>query len=358
MHLIVMTEAAQGCPAAPPGQDLKGLIERWNPLMRRLEPAWSLEDAPDALNTLAERALARLVLGRPLQPDEDGRLPLTAWQEAAAPSDGTGATQGAADAQRPARARLTPFHGLVGSDRITLVPPAELALSTEESKALFEDIQPLFRSEGVELVWRSPLEWIATHDSLRGLPCASLARAQDDSVQRWQGRTPLAAARLLRRLQNEAQMVLHGHPVNAQRAARGELEVNSLWLDHAGATGSLAGEPPQRELVSRLQGVALHALPQADAPLQGWVGTALPLPTGEEPTVVWCGRHRAQAFTMRRLPAGWRGVLTRTLRRPPPSRPLPQWLAELDAAPVPDDGADGYPQPNDGHPGAGEGRRS
>ena len=292
MHLIVLTEAAQGQPlalrASPP--DRQALITRWNPLMLRLVPGWNLSEDPDALNTLAERALAQLVPG---------------GASIASPS-----------------ARLTPFHGLVGSDRITLVPPAELQLDEAESKALFASVEPLLASEGVALAWHSPLHWQIEHDSLRNLPCASLARAEGDSVQRWQGRTPLAAARLIRRLQNEAQMVLHDHPVNQQRAQRGALTVNSLWLDRPVET----------------EGVQIRALLDADEALQHWVDTALAAPaeqqgTAADPTLVICGRHSAQAFTMRRVPGGWRGAIARTLIRPPPTRPLAQWLEQLDTEP-------------------------
>jgi hypothetical protein len=229
---------------------------------------------------------------------------------------------------------LTPFHGLVGSDRITLVPPAELQLDADDSQALFQEIKPLFDSEGVKLSWHGPLEWIAVHASLRGLPCASLDRAQEDSVQRWQGCTPLAAARLIRRLQNEAQMVLHAHPVNIRRQERGQLTVNSLWLDRAGAVGERANEPKGEALREALAAISVRGVLDADADLQRWVGEALKEPLGVEPTLVLCGRYRAQAFTMRRWPAGWRGVLARTFRRPPPSRPLAEWLRDVDAAPL------------------------
>ncbi|NBT10208.1 MAG: hypothetical protein EBT24_04295 [Betaproteobacteria bacterium] len=104
MHLILMTEAAQGGTAteAPPDGQLEGLVERWNPLMTRLVPQWSLQEEDDALNTLAERARAQLVWGRTLNTEDDGRLPLEAWD--------------LGDCSGTPWARLSPFHGLVGSD--------------------------------------------------------------------------------------------------------------------------------------------------------------------------------------------------------------------------------------------------
>jgi len=330
MHLIVMTDAAQGCgapdaPRDPAPQDREALIERWSPLMLRLTPAWAISEDPDALHTLAECAAGHLMLGRALIAAEDGRLPLAAWN----------AMRKGQEPRWPC-ARLTPFHGLVGSDRITLVPPGELQLQVQESRELFTAVKPLYESEGVDIQWQGPLEWQLAHESLRGLPCASRVRAEGDSVQRWQGRTPLAAARLLRRLQNEAQMVLHEHPVNHRRAERGALTVNSLWLDHAGALGDLGGEPRDARLSQALKALHAYPLTQANTALQAWVDAALgPTPAGAvDPTLVLCGRQAAQAFTMRRVPAGWRGVFERTLRRPPRTRALKDWLRALDAAPA------------------------
>ena len=37
--------------------------------------------------------------------------------------------------------------------------------------------------------------------------------------------------RRVRRLQSEVQMLLHTHPLNAAREDRGDLTVNSFWLD-------------------------------------------------------------------------------------------------------------------------------
>ncbi|MBM3388911.1 MAG: hypothetical protein FJY26_05315 [Betaproteobacteria bacterium] len=314
MNLILMTPAAQGGNSAEPLQDHNGhaLLQRWSPLMTRLIPTWDLLEQDESLNTLAERSLARLVYNRPLSAADDGRLPLQAWS-----------LRGACGGK--AWGRLSPFHGLVAADRITLLPPEELQLSASDSQALFDAVAPLFASEGVDLQWQAPLHWLIGHDSLRGLSCASRLRAEGDSVQRWQGRTPLSTARLLRRLQNEAQMVLHEHSVNHAREARGALTVNSLWLDHAGACDEAFNPTPH----------PTQALPwaHANAALQAWVDAALlpPAPGQAEPVLVLCGRHAAQAFAMRRLPTGWRGAIARTIKPQPRTRALSDWLQRLDA---------------------------
>lgn len=67
MHLIVMTPAAQGgsVPESPQDSPWEALLERWSPLATRLVPTWDLQEEEEALNTLAERALARLMWNRP-----------------------------------------------------------------------------------------------------------------------------------------------------------------------------------------------------------------------------------------------------------------------------------------------------
>ncbi len=352
MHLIVMSPSAQGQVPLQPGADFGPLLERWTPLMGRLQPAWTLTEDTEALDTLAQRAHAQLVLGRLLTPRDNGRLALRAWARLAdAPEPGDSAIPQAATAV----GRLTLCHGLVGSDRITLLGPQALELQAQESRDLHASIEPLFSSEGVALRWLSPLCWEVEHPSLGCAPCASLERAQGDSVQRWQGRMALTDAPLIRRLQSEAQMVLHEHPVNQQRAQRGALTANSLWLDQTGAVGNLGDEPAPSLLRQRLLQTRLCGLAQIDDALRDWVGAALAStlevpkaaapdpspeawPLGTHPTLVLCGRQRAQAFTARAVPAGWRGVLERTLRRPPKMPSLREWLATLDA---PDDDSEG-----------------
>ncbi|MFT3665157.1 hypothetical protein [Piscinibacter sp.] len=127
---------------------------------------------------------------------------------------------------------LTPVHWHVGRDEIVLTDPQALQLDEAESRALLDAVRALFESEGFALAWGAPLRWYAAHESLAGLPTASLDRAIGRNVDRWlpEGRE----ARLLRRLQNEVQMLLYTHPINEAREARGALAVNSFWISGCG----------------------------------------------------------------------------------------------------------------------------
>ncbi len=135
---------------------------------------------------------------------------------------------------------LTPVHWHVGRDEVVLADPDSLALDEAASRALFEAVRELFESEGFALAWGAPLRWYAAHESLVDLPCASLDRVIGRNVDRWlpAGRD----ARLLRRLQNEVQMLLYGHPINEAREAAGQLPVNSFWLSGCGRRQPVEGE--------------------------------------------------------------------------------------------------------------------
>ena len=216
MHLIVSfaaTLSPAGCEALTdlPLPRLDALLGAWAEVRR---------DAgdEDMLSLPHERVLAA-ALGL-LAPD--GCLPWAAHDAAA-----LGLTVG-----EQAWGRLTPVHWRIGSDGVHLADPDALALSAADSRTLFDAVQPLFASEDFTLVWGGPLRWYAAHSSLQDLATASIERAIGRNIERWLPRQ--TAAKRLRRLQNEVQMVLHDHPLNEAREAAGSLPVNSFWLSGCG----------------------------------------------------------------------------------------------------------------------------
>ena len=168
-----------------------------------------------------ERALAR-ALGLA---GADGLIPWAAWW---AETDGIGV-------QTPPDldwGLLTPVHWHVGTGQVTLMDPDALALDEAGSRALFDTVHELFASEGFVLVYGAPTRWYLAHEILAELATASLDRVIGRNLEPWLPRTH--AARLWRRLQNEAQMRLYSHSLNAGREAQGLLPVNSLWLSGCG----------------------------------------------------------------------------------------------------------------------------
>jgi hypothetical protein len=149
---------------------------------------------------------------------------------------------------------LSPACWRVGNDGVHLVDPALLDLDEVESRTLFDAVRPLFDSEGVTVAWGAPLRWYAAHEALRGLATASLDRAIGRNVERWLPRQP--QARLMRRLQNEVQMLLHRLPLNEAREAAGALPVNSFWLSGCGT--ALPERGHDTRLDQRLRAPALR----------------------------------------------------------------------------------------------------
>src|SRR6185437_306519 len=98
----------------------------------------------------------------------------------------------------------------------------------------FDALRGLFESEGFAVAWTDATHWYLTHPDLAGHATASLDRVIGRSVDRWLGEASTPAARRLRRLQSEAQLVLHEHVVNDRREERGDLPVNSVWLSGCG----------------------------------------------------------------------------------------------------------------------------
>lgn len=213
---------------------------------------------------------------------------------------------------------LTPVHWHVGRDEVVLADPDSLQLDETASRALFDAVRDLFESEGLALAWGAPLRWYAAHESLVDLPSASLDRVIGRNVDRWlpAGRE----ARLLRRLQNEVQMLLYDHPINAAREAAGALPVNSVWLSGCGRWQR--SEDEAVEVDARLRTALLsedwaawaEAWRALDAgPLAALAAAA---ERGESVSLTLCGERFAQRFDTQRE-SSW-ARLARRWRHPSP----------------------------------------
>ena len=223
MHLVV-PYAAAACEAGATA--LHGLrLPHLERLLARLTPTLKTATDADSLNLPHQHVLAAC-RGWPIQ---DGKLPEAAWSARGDGLPPTGSDQG--------WGLLTPSHWQVGSEQILLLDPAQLHLDEDESRALLQALRALFEPLGWALHWGAPLRWYATHASLRELSTATLDRVVGRAIDPWLPER--LAGRTLRRLQSETQMLLHTHPINAAREARGELPVNSFWLSGTGPTPSL-----------------------------------------------------------------------------------------------------------------------
>lgn len=224
MHLIVPFAA----PLPDEGRAAARTLQR--PLLAALRthlPEQTRDDGDEwSLSPPHDRAWARAVGWT----GADGALPFAAHAAAAAGID-TGDL---------AWAQLTPVHWHLGTEQVSLMDPAQLALDEAGSRALMEAVRPLFTGDGWLLAFGGAGAWFAAHESLADLPTASLDRVIGRNVDAWLGSH--AAARRLRRLQAELQMLLHGHALNAEREARGLLPVNSVWVSGCGPQQAVAAD--------------------------------------------------------------------------------------------------------------------
>lgn len=137
------------------------------------------------------------------------------------------------DATGPVWVRADPAHAMADAITGRLMACGDLGLARVESDELARALRPLFGDAGFPLEAKQPSRWylrcpadvrlprfaapesVLGDDLMRHLPSG-------DNERQW------------RRLFNEAQVILHNHPVNARRVQRGLMPANTLWFWGAG----------------------------------------------------------------------------------------------------------------------------
>ncbi len=121
-----------------------------------------------------------------------------------------------------------PVHLLTGLDHLRLAPRSSLDLTAEEGQALVQSLREPLGESGFALHGADLPPWSLACDPAVECDAVEPALAEGHDIREWLpgGRD---GARV-RKLINELQMWLHEHPVNARRAERGALPINSLWL--------------------------------------------------------------------------------------------------------------------------------
>lgn len=200
-------------------------------------------------------------------PMRDGLLP---WAALAASRQAAAAAEPVSD-ESPVPATgswafITPCHWQMGQDHVAMTDPANLALSEEHSLRLMHTMTPYFAEDGIELAPHQAGSWLARSDLFENLACASLDRVAGRDVAAWLPRSP--AARTVRRLQSEMQMLLYTDPVNAERERQGQLPVNSFWIGGCGQWPEslvLPMTPPSIDTTLRQSAIAQDAAAHAQA---------------------------------------------------------------------------------------------
>lgn len=283
LHLLIPDAA----PLLPEGAPLPALppLPVLGALLARLRRVDTIEVDDDSPATPFETAIARANR----LPGEPGRQPWAAFES------GTVGTP---------CAWLRPCHWQLGLDHVTLLDPAALALTEDESRALLAAVQPLLAEDGVALRYIAPDLWLAQGALFRGLTTWSMDRA----VQRPLTRDVLALAPTaaqsahLRRLQTEVQMLLYHHPVNEAREQGRRWPVNALWIGGAGQLDAPLAPAPHVLVEPRLTQLppdagmeAFHAAWQAiDAGSAARLRRVLD--AGGDARLTLCGPRRAIGF--------------------------------------------------------------
>jgi hypothetical protein len=216
--------------------------------------------------------------------------------------------------------RADPVHLRTDTGGLILFDSASFELGAAESRALVDTLAGHLAVDGWTLAHRDPRRWYLVGErpqelvttalpALRGTPVPACSFTGTDA--------PVWTARL-----NELQMLMHNHPVNQARAARGQVPVNSLWLWGGGEAPAPAAADCSRVLGDNpfARGCARYCDLPAGPPGARAADT-LPA-AGERQLVVLEDCRTAAAYddfagwqtALQRLEHDWFAVLLRALR--------------------------------------------
>lgn len=214
--------------------------------------------------------------------------------------------------------RADPVHLRVMRDRIVLADADALSLSRPEADALAAAIGQHFGADLRPLPLH-PRRWYLRFPVAPNLTTTPLSVAVGRDIDLLLPRG--GDAMRFRSQLNELQMLLHEHPVNQTREARGELPVNSLWLWGGGQQPAASRmlsiaiytRDPEAQALGAFCNARVHALPaQLDAQLLKVSGIILLdglIPSGQVGDA--CGWREA----LRELEQDWFVPLLGTLRK-------------------------------------------
>lgn len=139
----------------------------------------------------------------------------------------------AADAAGPVWLRADPAYAMADAVTGRLMACGDLGLAQVECDELARALRPLFGDAGFPLEATKPSRWYLRCPADARLPrFAAPEAALGDDLGR---HLPIGDnERQWRSLFNEAQVILHNHPVNARRVQRGMMPANTLWFWGAG----------------------------------------------------------------------------------------------------------------------------
>ena len=135
-----------------------------------------------------------------------------------------------------------PVHLRPEMESIRLADASMLEISLEEADALAGTLNRHF-GPALQVAVRHPKRWYARVAEPPAEPTVPIAEVADRSI------APGSASLRWNTVMNEIQMLLHEHPVNAERELRGDPAINGIWLWGGGRLAPLVA-PPLRSLMS------------------------------------------------------------------------------------------------------------
>jgi hypothetical protein len=198
--------------------------------------------------------------------------------------------------------RADPVHLQARGTDLFLSRPAPGELTWHEAEGLLATLNAFFAPEGLRLEAPRPDAWLIRLPAPVALDTVPTPAAHGRSVAPLLPAGP--QARVWRRRLNEAQMLLHEHPVNDAREQAGRLPINSLWI-WGGAVEPRARAAPAARLLGGddvLRGLALRAgMAVEDLPAR-WQGAT---------QATWVQWEQAREAAQRGDVAGWQEALRR-----------------------------------------------
>lgn len=167
-----------------------------------------------------------------------------------------------------------PVHLELRAAGLVLHEPARLQITAQEARELTAALNAHFAAEGIRFVAPSAERWYARVPEPPRVATVPTAEVAGCDIARFlpQG----ADGARWHALATEMQMLLHSHPCNEARRARGAPELNGVWLWGAGHETALSApaaytvlwsEHPLARGLARASGAAVHALPESGAAL-------------------------------------------------------------------------------------------
>ncbi len=195
------------------------VLQLWLPALARFEPGHPLREFLPRADRLADGGSGYLDGLGDYFPGVDANVPAAALTREFLAGDAGDASWLSAD----------PAWVQPDMNGVRLLACGQLQLSMAEAQAFAAALQPVFDEAGMQLQISTPDRWHLRLPDATPLPhfaAPEQALGEDLSQHLPQG----AQGRRWRVLLNDIQVLLHQHPLNAQRRADGLAPVNSLWL--------------------------------------------------------------------------------------------------------------------------------